>query len=427
MQYNLLKSIFSSYWHIAPSALESLSPIIMNVIEGKAQRVDKAPVSVSIYGESMQASSMAFGESAAASGRQVVVYPIRSVLTKSDTWCDYGMESINANLKALLARESVVGIVLDMDTPGGEASYMPILQNTIRNASKPIVAYYNNMCASAGYGLASQAREIYASLDTDQIGSIGTMISFYDYAKWMEKEGIEYKSFYATKSTKKNEFWRKMDTEEGVALITADLDHFNEAFIASVRGTRNITNEEVFTGKMYTGQVAMKNGMIDGIMSLEDCVERVFELAEAPTNTANLNANKTMSKHVQTVASFLGFTGLETKDGHISLRQEDVEKIGAALESGQAAATELEAANVQETATVASINSINETLGTIQGTLESIQATQASQNERLQTLETVVPGAAPASTVVADANAEDLELEPWEDPNHPLNQSVGKL
>ena len=134
-----------------------------------------------------------------------------------------------------------------------------------------------------------------------------------------------------------------------------------------------------------------------------------------------------MSKHVQTVASFLGYTGLEAKDGHISLCQEDVEKIGAALDSGQSAATQLEAAQAQETASAASINAINDTLGQIQGTLATIQANQTQMSERLNAVESVVPGAAPASAVAPDANAEDAELEAWENPNHPLNANIGNF
>jgi protease-4 len=422
MQYTLLKSIFSSYWHINPDALDALSPLVLNILDGKNTEVKKEELKIVSYEDDIQ--SRAYGSSVASSGREVVVFPIRGVLTKSDTLCDYGMESMNAMLKNILNRESVIGVVLDMDTPGGEASYMPLFQQTIRNSNKPIIAYYNSMCASAGYGLASQCREIYASTETDTVGSIGTMISWYDYKAWMEKEGIKLEERYATRSTNKNAFWRLRGTDQGETLIQAELDQFNNAFIASVAAARDIKDDEVYTGKTYKSTQAIANGLINGIKSLEDCVMRVFDLVDAPSNQQNSKSNSNMSKHVQTVASFLGYSGLESKDGYISLSQEDVEKIGAALDSGQSAATQLEAAEAQETVATASINAINDTLGKIQGTLATIQSNQTQMSERLNAVESVVPGAAPASTVVADANAEDAQLDPWDDPNHPVNRAT---
>jgi protease-4 len=425
MQYQLIKSILSAYWHINPDALDALSPMVLNVLDGKQANIKREELNIVSYEENIQ--SRAYGSSVASSGREVVVFPVRGVLTKSDTLCDYGMESMNNILKNILNSENVAGVVLDMDTPGGEASYMPILQQTIKNSKKPIIAYYNSMCASAGYGLASQCREIYASTDTDTVGSIGTMVSWYDFKAWMEKEGIKLEERYATRSTNKNAFWRLRGTEQGEALIKAELDQFNNAFIASVAAARDIKDDEVYTGKTYKSTQAITNGLIDGIKSLEDCVMRVFDLVDAPSTTQNSKSNTNMSKHVQTVASFLGYTGLEAKDGHISLCQEDVEKIGAALDSGQSAATQLEAAQVQEAAQTASINAINDTLGKIQGTLATIQANQTQMSDRLNAVESVVPGAAPASAVAPDANAEEAELEAWENPNHPLNANIGNF
>jgi hypothetical protein len=88
-------------------------------------------------------------------------------------------EGIAAQLERAAADPQVKTVVLDIDSPGGEATGMFSLAAKVRAvaAEKPVIAVVNDMAASAAYGIASQASEIVVS-ETSLVGSIGVVLHF---------------------------------------------------------------------------------------------------------------------------------------------------------------------------------------------------------------------------------------------------------
>src|SRR5262249_57857251 len=82
------------------------------------------------------------------------------------------------------------GVILDIDSPGGEATGAFGFYETLRLARgrKPIVAVVNDMAASAAYGIAAQADEIVIS-PSSMTGSIGVVMVHMDHSKELEKKG----------------------------------------------------------------------------------------------------------------------------------------------------------------------------------------------------------------------------------------------
>ena len=99
-------------------------------------------------------------------------------------------EGLAAQIEAAVADHTVRGIVLDIDSPGGEATGAFGFYETIRAARqrKPVVAIVNDMAASAAYGIAAQANEIVIS-PSSMTGSIGVVMVHMDHSKEMEKRG----------------------------------------------------------------------------------------------------------------------------------------------------------------------------------------------------------------------------------------------
>ncbi len=132
-----------------------------------------------------------------------------------------------------------------------------------------------------------------------------------------------------------------------------------------------------------------------------------------------------MSKNWKPVADLLGYEGIEAKDGHVSLSSEDMEKVANALAerdpeaAAQAAAEATNAANSELLEKItqldAKITATSETVNAVNSSLEGFE-------KRLGVVEGS-DGAAAASTKLPK-NEEQTELDPWEDPNHPLNKSA---
>lgn len=157
------------------------------------------------------------------------------------------------------------GILLDIDSPGGEVNGCSELSDMIFQArgKKPIIAYASGACCSGAYWIASACDKILAA-DTAVLGSIGVVSVF-------EKDD-EMKTIEIVSSQSPNKR-PNVNTEEGRAKIQARVDELAEVFIAKVARNRGITAVDVVknfgAGDVSVGQYAVRNGLADGLSSFE--------------------------------------------------------------------------------------------------------------------------------------------------------------
>ena len=163
---------------------------------------------------------------------------------------------------------NIKGILLDIDSPGGEVNGCSELSDIIYQArgTKPIIAYASGACCSGAYWIASACDKILAA-DTAILGSIGVVSIF---EKDDEDKTIEIVS---SQSPNKRP---DINTEEGKAKIQARVDELAEVFIAKVARNRGITAVDVVknfgAGDVSVGQHAVRNGLADGLSSFEDII-----------------------------------------------------------------------------------------------------------------------------------------------------------
>jgi protease-4 len=314
-----------------PSSIQSYLPLIAKMAKGES--VDFNQPKIESYSTLTASSTDSSGKTIKG---KVGVIRVRGAIVKSSDWCTDGTEAKNERLKAMLADNSIDAVVLDLDTPGGQVSFLETFANTIKTAQKPIVAYYNNQCASAGYYIAAPCDEIYASEKSDTVGSIGTMATLADYSKYFENQGITVHYLFAEQSTEKNKDYMDLisgDPEKVSAakksIVKKVLSPIAEDFINLVKSEREISDENAFKGAVYLTNEAIENGLIDGIKSFDEVLSRAVELAANPTKTEK--SNTAMSNKFKKVATLLGYEAIEQKDGHVSLSAEDMEKIDSAF------------------------------------------------------------------------------------------------
>lgn len=325
----LIHSILNSPWMIDTGYAGALAPKVAKLIQGKEVSFDQPVIesrTVEVGAETSNGGNPSTTES-----KTIAIVSIRGVITKDDQFCGpEGTESMNKTIKGFINNKAIDAIVLDMDTPGGQANFLDTLANTIKSSDKPIISYYNSLCASAGYYIASATDEIYASEPNDRVGSIGVVISFADMRGMFEKMGIKLHEVYATQSSEKNKLFSDALEGDYKALRAELLDPFAEQFIAAVKDKRTITNESVFKGATFNSDKAIELGLIDGVKTFDQALDRAAELA---TKNQQSNTNLNMKKNLLTVSTFLGLQAFESHKGQISLSEEDVAKIGAHLEA----------------------------------------------------------------------------------------------
>ncbi len=99
------------------------------------------------------------------------------------------------------------------------------------------------------------------------IGSIGVTMSYLDYAKENEKDGITYNQLSSGKFKDIGAYDKSLTPEEK-ELLMRDINILHENFIKAVANNRNLDIKKVrqlADGSDMLGQMALENGLIDQI------------------------------------------------------------------------------------------------------------------------------------------------------------------
>lgn len=208
----------------------------------------------------------------------IAVIPVRGVLFYRGSWWGSSYEAIRRRFREAVADPSVKAIVLDIDSPGGEASGVFDLTDEIFEAreEKPIYAVANEAAYSAAYAIASAAKEVYLPR-TGGMGSIGVIAVHVDQSGFDEKLGFKYTAVYAGKH--KNDFSpHEPLSEEAVSILQREIDEVYDLFIETVARNRGLKASAVrgMEAGIFMGERAVKEGLADGVRSWDQAMEHII-------------------------------------------------------------------------------------------------------------------------------------------------------
>ena len=223
----------------------------------------------------------------------VAVIPVQGVIT---TWKSMQIECM---VKQANDNPNIIAILFITNSPGGMVVYTDILANTIKNSSIPVVDYIIGMEASAALWAMSGADLRICSSPLDYVGSIGVMMNYMDFTRMLkEKFMIDIESFYARKSTRKNEVARALadvnkPLDERSAGLLDDLDFTNDYFHQAIQSNLSIdAGSEVFSGAIYYAQKSIDLGLANEINpSVEYALEQAFALGMKSKINTIINQN----------------------------------------------------------------------------------------------------------------------------------------
>lgn len=191
-----------------------------------------------------------------------------------------GTDDVREAITAALNDEEVRQIVLRVDSPGGSVSGLDQIADVMNEASKPIIAQVEGMCASAAYYVASQADRIYVGRN-DLVGSIGTRVMLYDYSKAFDDMGVEAVPIDTGEYKSAGALGTEI-TESQRAEFQRIVDFYFADFLDTVGRGRNMDAEQVrewADGRMFTPQQAIDGRLVDGIRTLDETMEEMRESA----------------------------------------------------------------------------------------------------------------------------------------------------
>lgn len=262
----VVEAIAREPWLITPSGLE----LVMSVAERHLSDIELAAVTRAARSASVDA---------APRSPDVELLEVFGVLSpRASAFSEVsGMTSVarlQRDFAAALDDKKVSGIVLVIDSPGGQVSGIHEFARQIFAARgrKPVVSYVTSLAASAAYWIASAADAVVADR-TAQLGSIGVVMSYVDRSKAQES-GEVVREIVSSKSPKKR---LSPETKEGRAEAQARVDELAEIFIGEVATFRRVTaatvEQRFGQGGTLMAEQAVAVGMADCLGSLSEVVQ----------------------------------------------------------------------------------------------------------------------------------------------------------
>ena len=217
-----------------------------------------------------------FRPQAQPSGDPVRVIRIVGSLFRGMFFDDYDM--IRQHLDAAIADPNVRGIILDIDSPGGQVSGVLDLAEhmmSLRAKGKPIWALANDEAASAAYWLASSAQRVF-STEVGIVGSIGTLIVHVDQSRFDQERGVRFNEI-ASGARKTDLSPHKPLNPTGRSFLQGLVDKNAQLFFEQVAQARGMDVDDVQAQQaaLFVGTEARESGLIDEIATLDELVERM--------------------------------------------------------------------------------------------------------------------------------------------------------
>jgi signal peptide peptidase SppA len=180
---------------------------------------------------------------------------------------------------------SIKGILLDIDSPGGEVAGVFDLVDTIYSAraAKPVFAAANSDAFSAAYLLASGAQYIYAGR-TSGLGSIGVIVTHLDVSASDQKLGYKYTIIHA--GARKADFNPHAPlADEARAVIEAEVDRTYQLLVGSVGRNRGLAGSDIRQTEagLYFGGDAVAARLADRLGTRQDALADLRNAISGPT------------------------------------------------------------------------------------------------------------------------------------------------
>jgi signal peptide peptidase SppA len=215
---------------------------------------------------------------------------ITGVLTKEVSFmrllgwsCKPTLGELACAVLAAAEDENARGLMLFIDTPGGQ---IPIeLVDAVREAVavKPVHAYVSGCGCSAGYWPAAQAHRLTANRGAD-LGGIGVFSILRDASKAAGLMGLK---FHLVASGP----YKGAGVEPGVGITPVQLEYFQERnddsaalFIADVatgRGMSLAAAEALADGRCWIASRAVANGLCDGVETYQEALAALAAAIES--------------------------------------------------------------------------------------------------------------------------------------------------
>ncbi len=210
------------------------------------------------------------------SGNQIASLKLEGVISDSRDFVD--------QLKDYGKRSTVKSVVIRINSPGGGVAASQEIYEAIKKfraeTKKKVVVSMGSVAASGGYYAACGADKIFANPGTIT-GSIGVIAEWYNYGdllRWAKMQDVVIKSG----TFKDAGSGTRPLTDEEKVYFQSLINNMYGQFVATVASSRKMKDEDVrklADGRVYTGQQAKADGLVDELGTYQDAIDAAARIA----------------------------------------------------------------------------------------------------------------------------------------------------
>ncbi len=191
-------------------------------------------------------------------------------------------DSIIEGLRDAVEDKHTKGIILHANSPGGSPVQSAYVYDEIRRIKKerpnlPIFTVVSDMCASGCYYIASASDKIFVN-PASLVGSIGVLMDGFGFVDGMQKLGVERRLLTAgSHKAMLDPFTPRKENE--TIYMQSLLNQVHQQFISAVkvgRGTRLKESPDMFSGLVWSGEEAVKIGLVDDFATQKEVAKNII-------------------------------------------------------------------------------------------------------------------------------------------------------
>ncbi|MEO6521640.1 MAG: signal peptide peptidase SppA [Mucilaginibacter sp.] len=218
------------------------------------------------------------------SNRVAIVYAAGEINGGDGDDNSIGSEKISKALRQVRLDDKVKAVVLRVNSPGGSSLASDVIWREVMLTKKvkPVIVSMGDYAASGGYYIACAADSIYAEPNTIT-GSIGIFAMLPNLQKFFnDKLGLTFDGVKTGKFADLGDVSRPLTPEERLILqnqVNRGYDTFTKAVAAGRHKSQAYINS-IGQGRVWTGNQAIKIGLVDKLGNINDAVKSAAKKAK---------------------------------------------------------------------------------------------------------------------------------------------------
>jgi protease-4 len=207
-----------------------------------------------------------------------IVYAVGVIMPGESSFSAFSGQTVGSDtiIKALREAEDdpkCLGVVLRVDSPGGSATASDLIWRQITQSKKPFIASMGDTAASGGYYISMGAKKIFAEPGT-LTGSIGVVSGKLALKGLMDKVGVTTDVVSRGKNSSMFSQTEPFTESERTAWKRTMTECYEQFTSKAAQGRKMDVAKlrELAQGKLYSGRMAKKEGLVDAVGTLDDAL-----------------------------------------------------------------------------------------------------------------------------------------------------------